>query len=59
MAGMDRVEIKICLHDGVFIKNPNTSRWTTWSPNGEYWEDACGDDLTDAEVSDWPRGASI
>ncbi len=44
-----------CSPDGqIWIKTSHG--WCVFSPNGEYWESEYGDELTDEQVSDWPKG---
>lgn len=38
----------------IWIKN--SDGWCIFTPNGEYCESDYGDELTDAQVADWPKG---
>lgn len=38
----------------IWIKN--SDGWCIFTPNGEYCESEFGDELTDAQVADWPKG---
>lgn len=51
-----RLDPNVALSPDGMIWIKNSDGWCKFSPNGEYRESDYGDELTDDQVADWPKG---